>query len=77
MNQNTMLEFYFLALTDIRNGSSIQELEEAIKIYEASQEYEACAGILKAINEVKYTTIKELKNGHKHDKKGRRGNNRD
>lgn len=67
MNQDTMLEYYFLALNDIRNGSSIQELEEAIKIYERTQEFEACAGILKAINEVKYTTIKNLKNGHKND----------
>ena len=67
MNQDTMLEYYFLALNDIRNGSSIQELEEAIKIYERTQEFEACAGILKAINEVKHTTIKNLKNGHKND----------
>jgi len=67
MNQDKMLEYYFLAINDIRNGSSIQELEEALKIYETSEEFEACAGILKAINEVKYTTIKNLKNGHKHD----------
>ena len=67
MNKDKMLEYYFLALNDIRNGSSIQELEEALKIYESSDEFEACAGILKAINEVKYTTIKNLKNGHKND----------
>ncbi|MDC0390796.1 hypothetical protein OAM64_04330 [Candidatus Thioglobus sp.] len=67
MNHDIMLEYYFLALNDIRNGSSIQELEEALKIYESSDEFEACAGILKAINEVKYTTIKNLKNGHKND----------
>ena len=67
MNHDIMLEYYFLALNDIRNGSSIQELEEALKIYESSDEFEACAGILKAINEVKYTTIKNLNNGHKND----------
>jgi len=67
MNQDIVLEYYYLALNDIRNGSSIQELEEALKIYESSEEFEACAGILKAINEVKYTTIKNLKNGHKND----------
>jgi hypothetical protein len=67
MNKDEILEYYFLALNDIRNGSSIQELEEAIKIYEKEQQYEACAGILKAINEIKYTTIKNLKNGHKND----------
>lgn len=64
MNQDKILEYYFLALNDIRNGSSIQELEEALKIYESQDEFEACAGILKAINEIKYTTIKNLKNGH-------------
>lgn len=64
MNQDKILEYYFLALNDIRNGSSIQELEEALKIYESEDEFEACAGILKAINEIKYTTIKNLKNGH-------------
>jgi hypothetical protein len=67
MNKDEILEYYFLALNDIRNGSSIQELEEAIQIYEKEQQYEACAGILKAINEIKYTTIKNLKNGHKND----------
>jgi hypothetical protein len=67
MNKDEMLEFYFLAINDIRNGSSIQELEEAIKVYEEAEQYMACAGILKAINEVKYTTIKNLKNGHKYD----------
>lgn len=64
MNKDTILEYYFLAINDIKNGSSIKELEEAIKIYERTEEFEACAGILKAINEVKYTTLKNLKNGH-------------
>lgn len=67
MNKDKILEYYFLALNDIRNGSSIQELEETLKVYESEDEFEACAGILKAINEVKYTTIKNLKNGHKYD----------
>ncbi len=67
MNKDKILEYYFLALNDIRNGSSLQELEEALKLYEKDQQFEACAGILKAIKEVKYTTIKNLKNGHKND----------
>lgn len=67
MNQDIVLEYYYLAMNDIRNGSSIQELEGAIKIYEKTEEFEACAGILKAINEAKYTTIKNLNNGHKND----------
>jgi len=64
MNEDIVLEYYFLALNDIKNGATIQELEEALKIYELTEEFEACAGILKAINEVKYTTIKNIKNGH-------------
>ncbi len=67
MNQDIVLEYYYLAMNDIKNGASIKELEEAMKIYEKTEEYEACAGILKAINEVKYMTIKNLKNGHKND----------
>jgi len=64
MNQDIVLEYYYLAMNDIKNGASIKELEEAMKIYEKTEEYEACAGILKAINEVKYMTIKNIKNGH-------------
>ena len=64
MNKDKILEYYFLAINDVRNGASIKELEDAMKVYETNQEFEACAGILKAIEEVKYITIKELKNGH-------------
>ena len=64
MNNNIVLEFYYLAMQDITDGVSIEELEATIKIYEADENFEACAGILKAINEAKYTTIKTLKNGH-------------
>lgn len=64
MNKDKILEYYFLAINDVRNGASIKELEDALKVYETNQEFEACAGILKAIEEVKYITIKELKNGH-------------
>lgn len=61
-------EYYLLALLDIVNGASINELEETIKLYESNEEYEACAGILKAINKSKYKSLIELKhilkNGH-------------
>jgi hypothetical protein len=67
MNQDIVLEYYYLAMNDIKNGASIKELEQAMKIYEKTEEYEACAGILKAINEAKYMTIKEIKNGHQND----------
>lgn len=60
MNKNLIEEFYLLALVDIANGRNIAELEEAIDLYEQVEEYEACAGILKAIHESGYMTIKDL-----------------
>jgi len=60
LNRELIQEFYLLALVDIANGKSIEELEEAIDIYEEGEEYEACAGILKAIHESGYLTLKEL-----------------
>lgn len=60
MNKETVEEYYLLALVDIVNGKSIQGLEEAIDEYEKSENYEACAGILKAIHESGYLTIKEI-----------------
>ena len=46
--------YYLMALIDLASGSTKDELERAIKLYEALENYEACAGILKAINEYKY-----------------------
>lgn len=60
MNKDIIQEFYLLALVDIANGRNIAELEEAIDLYEQVEEYEACAGILKAIHESGYMTIKDL-----------------
>ena len=61
-------EYYLLALLDIVNGASIRELRETIRLYEENEEYEACAGILAAIEKSKHKTLKELKeiirNGH-------------
>lgn len=62
MNKDIIEEFYLLALIDISNGKDIAELEEAIDLYEQAEEYEACAGILKAIHESGYMTIKEIIN---------------
>lgn len=56
-----MDEFYYLALLDIRSGVSLQELEDVIQLYEDVEDYEACAGILKAVNESRYDTINNLK----------------
>ncbi len=62
MNKDIIQEFYLLALVDIANGRGLQELEEAIELYEQVEEYEACAGILKAIHESGYMTIKDIIN---------------
>lgn len=60
MNKDIVEEFYYLALLDIREGVSLQELEDVIQLYENVEDYEACAGILKAVNEARYDTINNL-----------------
>lgn len=65
MNKEVIQEFYLLALVDIANGTSIQDLEEEIYVFEQEEEYEACEGILKAIHESGYKTIKEIINNTK------------
>jgi len=62
LNKEIVEEFYLLALIDIANGKDIAELEEAIDMYEEIDEFEACAGILKAIHESGYMTIREIIN---------------
>jgi len=62
LNKEIVEEFYLLALIDIANGKDISELEEAIDMYENLEEYEACSGILKAIHESGYMTIREIIN---------------
>ena len=47
MNKQTVQEFYLLALMDIEE-------------YEQDEQFEACAGILKAIHESGYLTIKDI-----------------
>lgn len=62
MDKDIIDEFYLLALVDIANGKDIAELEEAIDMYEKIEEFEACAGILKAVHESGYMTIREIIN---------------
>jgi len=62
LNKEIVEEFYLLALIDIANGKDIAELEEAIDMYQEVEEYEACAGILKAIHESGYMTIRQIIN---------------
>ena len=54
MNKKVTNEFYLLALLDIENGVTLDQLKETLKMYESLEDYEACAGILKAIKEYEY-----------------------
>ena len=60
LNKELITEFYLLALVDITNGKDIEGLEQAIDMYAEAEEFEACAGILKAIHESGYMTIKDI-----------------
>jgi len=42
-----------MALVDFDDGISIKEMEKTLKLYEREEMYEACAGILKAIKQIK------------------------
>ena len=42
-----------MALTDFDDGVSIKEMNRILKLYERDEMYEACAGILKAIKQIK------------------------
>lgn len=58
-------DFYLMALYDLEQGYSIEELEDTLSLYLDIEEYEGCAGILKAINEIKYDTIINIKEKQK------------
>jgi len=54
LNKTIVKEYYLLALIDFRNGLSIEEMNKTLKMFEDLEDYEACAGILKAIKEIEY-----------------------
>ena len=60
-------DFYLMALYDLEQGYSIEELEDTLSLYLDIEEYEGCAGILKAINEIKYDTIINIKEKQNED----------
>lgn len=58
--KDEIYKFYRLALIDLEDGVSLSELEYYLHLYEEEENYEACAGILKAIQEVRYDTIQNI-----------------
>ena len=69
-----------MALQDLSEGASIDDLEKAIAYYEALEDYEACEGILRAVKEVKESTINSIKlkiNEIRENPKNSRKGNRD
>ena len=62
MKKTIIDDFYYMALVDLAEGASIGDLKSALKYYESIEDFEACAGILKAIQEVRNDTITAIKN---------------
>ena len=60
INKERVEEFYIMALMDIADGATIEDMEEVLIEYERAEMYEACAGILKAVKESKYYTIDNI-----------------
>lgn len=56
-----VLEYYYLTLYDLYSGVTFSELENNIKFYEEIENFEACAGIVKALKECQYYTIRDLR----------------
>ncbi len=46
-------EYYLLALLEVNDGMTRQELKESIEMYKQDENYEACAGLTKALNNIK------------------------
>lgn len=46
-------EFYVATITDFCNGIELDELEEVLYFYEEVEDYEACMGIKRAIDNLK------------------------
>lgn len=53
--------YFYLTILSLLEGVPIYELELELKAQEGLENYEACSGILKAINQADYKTYAELK----------------
>jgi virulence-associated protein VapD len=52
--------FYELTYSSIYQGSSIEEINNILMVYQEMEDYEACAGINKALKEIKVLTLSEF-----------------
>jgi len=52
MYEELIERYYRISIIDYNDGVTIDELRGAIQLFEDLEEYEACAGILKAIKEL-------------------------
>jgi len=57
MDKERIEEHFKIALYELENGSTIDELREIITEYEAVEDYEVCAGIYRAIEMVSFITL--------------------
>lgn len=53
--------YYYLTLLSLLEGVSIYDLELELNFQEKLENYEACSGIKKAMDEADYKTYSELK----------------
>jgi hypothetical protein len=53
--------YYYLTILSLLEGVSVYELDLELKFQEKLENYEACSGIKKAIDEADYKTYSELK----------------
>lgn len=54
-------EYCFMALEAFEDGSDIETVKRALKVYESDENYLACAGIKKAIDFAMKSTLDEIK----------------
>jgi len=54
-------EFYLLTLEELVDGQTFATLEKAVYYHEVFEEYEACEGILRALEFADKATLKQVK----------------
>lgn len=52
--------FYRLTYNSVYEGSSLQEINNILNVYEELEDYEACEGINKALKEIKIMTLSDF-----------------